>query len=132
MFDAIVFDNDGLLLDTEAVWTRAEAALFDDEGVAVCAGCGETVKPDVVLFGEMLPEAAMASAQDLAERAELMLCVGSSLVVHPVAGLPALTLRSGGGLAIVTKGPTPYDAEAELRLGGEVDEELGAVLAALA
>jgi NAD-dependent deacetylase len=60
-----------------------------------------------------------------------MLCVGSSLIVHPVAGLPALTLRAGGSLAIVTKGPTPYDAEAELRLDGEVDEELGAVLAAL-
>jgi NAD-dependent deacetylase len=46
--------------------------------------------------------------------------------------LPALTLRSGGKLAIVTKGPTPYDADAELRLDSEVDEELGAVLAALA
>jgi NAD-dependent protein deacetylase/lipoamidase len=106
--------------------------LFNDEGVAECAGCGGAVKPDVVLFGEMLPEAAMASAQELAERADLMLCVGSSLVVHPVAGLPALTIRSGGRLAILTKGPTPYDADAELRLGGEVDEELGAVLAALA
>ena len=107
-------------------------ALFNGEGVAECAGCGGAVKPDVVLFGEMLPEAAMASAQELAEGADLMLCVGSSLVVHPVAGLPSLTLRSGGRLAIVTKGPTPYDAEAELRLDGEVDEELGAVLAALA
>jgi NAD-dependent deacetylase len=107
-------------------------SLFDEEGVPVCAGCGGAVKPDVVLFGEMLPEAAMASAQELAERADLMLCAGSSLVVHPVAGLPALTLRSGGRLAILTKGPTPYDAEAELRLDGEVDEELGAVLAALA
>jgi NAD-dependent protein deacetylase/lipoamidase len=107
-------------------------SLFDHDGVAVCADCGGAVKPDVVLFGEMLPETAMTSAQELAERADLMLCVGSSLVVHPVAGLPALTLRGGGSLAIVTKGPTPYDADAELRLGGEVDEELGAVLAALA
>ena len=46
------------------------------------------VKPDVVLFGELLPESAMAQAQELAARAELMLCVGSSLAVHPVAGLP--------------------------------------------
>jgi len=106
-------------------------ALFNGDGVAECAACGGAVKPDVVLFGEMLPEAAMARAQDLAERAELMLCVGSSLVVHPVAGLPALTLRRGGKLAIVTKGSTLYDVDAELRLGGEVDEELSAVLAAL-
>jgi NAD-dependent protein deacetylase/lipoamidase len=107
-------------------------ALFDAAGVARCAECGGAVKPDVVLFGELLPEAAMARAQALAERAELMLCVGSSLAVHPVAALPGLTLGSGGRLAIVTKGPTPYDAEAELKLEGEVDAELDALLAALA
>jgi NAD-dependent deacetylase len=107
-------------------------ALFDAAGVAICGACGGGVKPDVVLFGELLPEAAMARARELAERAELMLCVGSSLVVHPVAALPALTLESGGRLAIVTKGPTPYDGEAELKLEGEVDAELEALLAALA
>ncbi|HYH52734.1 MAG TPA: Sir2 family NAD-dependent protein deacetylase, partial [Solirubrobacterales bacterium] len=90
------------------------------------------VKPDVVLFGELLPEGAMALAHSLAERAELMICVGSSLAVHPVAGLPQLTLQSGGRLAIVTKGKTPYDGDAELKLDGEVVEELGAVLGALA
>jgi NAD-dependent deacetylase len=105
--------------------------LFDGEGVAVCAACQDAVKPDVVLFGEMLPAEAMRAAQELAERAELMLCVGSSLVVHPVAGLPGLTLAAGGSLAIVTKSATPYDREAALRLEGEVDEELGAVIEAL-
>jgi NAD-dependent deacetylase len=105
--------------------------LFDANGVAICTSCGGAVKPDVVLFGEMLPAEAMARAQRLAEEAELMLCVGSSLAVHPVAGLPQLTLSHGGRLAIVTKGPTPYDGDAELRLDGEVDVELGAVLAAL-
>jgi NAD-dependent protein deacetylase/lipoamidase len=106
-------------------------ALFDADGVAVCSECGGTVKPDVVLFGEMLPERAMLAAQDLAARADLMLCVGSSLAVYPVAGLPQLTLERGGGLAIVTKGPTPYDADAELKLDGEVVDELQAVLTAL-
>jgi NAD-dependent deacetylase len=107
-------------------------ALFGERGVAECASCGGAVKPDVVLFGEMLPEAAMRRAQELAARAELMICVGSSLVVHPVAGLPEVTLTCGGRLAIVTKSATPYDDVAVLRLDGEVDEELGAVLAALA
>jgi NAD-dependent deacetylase len=102
--------------------------LFGEDGVAACAGCQDAVKPDVVLFGEMLPEAAIRSAQELAARAELMLCVGSSLVVHPVAGLPGVTLANGGDLAIVTKGATPYDTEAVLRLDGEVDAELEAVL----
>jgi NAD-dependent deacetylase len=105
--------------------------LFDARGVAICAACGGAVKPDVVLFGEMLPLEAIERATELAEEADLMLCVGSSLAVHPVAGLPQLTIERGGRLAIVTKGETPYDADAELKLGGEVDAELDALLAAL-
>lgn len=105
--------------------------LFDERGVAICGDCGGAVKPDVVLFGELLPEAAIAEATELAEGADLMLCVGSSLAVHPVAGLPQLTLENGGALAIVTKGETPYDRDAELKLDGEVDEELAALVAAL-
>jgi NAD-dependent deacetylase len=106
-------------------------ALFNAEGVAICSACGGAVKPDVVLFGELLPEHAIVRARDLAERAELMICVGSSLAVQPVAGLPQVTLERDGRLAIVTKGETPYDGEAELKLDGEVVEELNAVLAAL-
>jgi NAD-dependent deacetylase len=105
--------------------------LFDDAGIARCAACEGSVKPDVVLFGEMLPAGAMRAAQELAERADLMICVGSSLAVHPAAGLPQLTLERGGRLAIVTKSATPYDGAAILKLGGEVDEELGAVVEAL-
>jgi len=105
--------------------------LFNERGVAICSACGGAVKPDVVLFGEMLPLEAIDRATQLAEEADLMLCVGSSLAVHPVAGLPHLTLEAGGRLAIVTKGETPYDDDAELKLDGEVDEELSALLAAL-
>ena len=106
--------------------------LFDpDDGSAICSGCLGQVKPDVVLFGELLPAAAMAEAEALASRAELMLCVGSSLEVYPVAGLPSVTLGGGGGLGIVTRGPTPYDGDAEVRLDGDVVEDLEAVLAAL-
>ncbi|HEX2359408.1 MAG TPA: NAD-dependent deacylase [Solirubrobacterales bacterium] len=106
-------------------------ALFDDEGVAACAICQGYVKPDIVLFGELLPAAAMAEAESLASRAELLLCVGSSLEVHPVAGLPSITLAGGGAVAIVTKGPTPFDRDATVRLEGDVVAELEAVLAAL-
>jgi NAD-dependent deacetylase len=111
---------------------EAVDALFDAAGVARCEACEGPVKPDVVLFGELLPEDEMRRAQGLATQADLMLCVGSSLIVHPVAGLPGITLAAGGSLAIVTKGATPYDGDAAIRLDGEVDEELSAVLAALA
>jgi NAD-dependent deacetylase len=105
--------------------------LFDADGVALCAACGGPVKPNVVLFGEMLPEPAMRRAQELTEGAELLICIGSSLAVYPVASLPAATLEGGGKLAIVTKGPTPYDGDAALKLEGEVDGELQALLSAL-
>jgi NAD-dependent deacetylase len=105
--------------------------LFDGDGVAICSACDGPVKPDVILFGEMLPECAMVRAQELASSADLMICIGSSLIVHPVAGLPGIALDNGGRLAIVTKGPTPYDDRAVLKLEGEVDTELGALVAAL-
>jgi NAD-dependent deacetylase len=109
--------------------TRARLAA-DAEGVPRC-DCGAPLKPDVVLFGEYLPDAAMARAQALAENAGLMLAIGSSLEVYPVAGLPAATLAAGGALAVITKGPTPYDDDAAVRLSGDVVEELEAVVAAL-
>ena len=102
-----------------------------DDRAPECSACGAPLKPDVVLFGELLPERAMAEAQALALDADLMLCVGSSLEVYPVAGLPAITRGSGGRLALVTQGETPYDAEADVKLDGDVVEELRAVLAAL-
>jgi NAD-dependent protein deacetylase/lipoamidase len=105
--------------------------LFNEEGAAVCSECGGSVKPDVVLFGELLPADAIAEAEALAERADLMLCVGSSLEVFPVAGLPSVTLRSGGGLAVITIGPTPFDTNAAVRMDGDVVVDLEAVLAAL-
>jgi NAD-dependent deacetylase len=96
-----------------------------------CSTCITPLKPNVVLFGEMLPEDAMADATALAAEADLMLCIGSSLEVYPVAGLPGLTLDKGGQIALVTQGRTPYDGEAEVKLSGDVVGELEAVLAAL-
>ncbi len=105
--------------------------LFTEEGVAECRMCCGLVKPDVVLFGEMLPATAMAEAHELAAGADLLLCIGSSLEVYPVAGLPATTLAAGGRIAIITRSDTPYDGDADLRLGGDVVDELTALLAAL-
>ena len=100
------------------------------DGVPRCDS-GHPLKPDVVLFGEFLPEAALARASALAANADLLLCIGSSLEVYPVAQLPQITLAAGGQVAIVTKGPTPYDRQAVVRLDGDVVEELEAVVAAL-
>ena len=103
----------------------------DPEGVPRCASCSGPLKPDVVLFGELLPAQALERAQRLCGGARLLLCIGSSLEVHPVAGLPELTLAAGGAVAIVTQGPTPLDHLAAVRLRGDVVAELQALLAAL-
>jgi NAD-dependent protein deacetylase/lipoamidase len=122
----------GTCQECQSQYSLAEMdELFDDEGVAVCSSCRGPVKPDVVLFGELLPAEAMAEAEALAARADLMLCIGSSLEVYPVAGLPSVTLRTGGGLAIITQGPTPLDSNAAVRMDGDVVADLEAVLAAL-
>ena len=109
---------------------EARTRLAADGAVPRC-DCGRPLKPDVVLFGELLPPGAMERAATLAAGADVMLCVGSSLEVYPVAGLPSLTLRAGGRIAIVTQGPTPFDAEAEVKLDGDVVAELEALVAAL-
>jgi NAD-dependent deacetylase len=108
------------------------AALLEDADAPACVACGAVLKPDVVFFGELLPPDAIDEAVALARSAALMLVVGSALEVHPVAGLPEETLRAGGRLAIVNKGPTPYDARAELRLDGNAAEILAATAADLA
>ena len=113
--------------------TRSEVAAriaADPHGIPACDS-GHPLKPDVVLFGEMLPERAVEDAWALAAGADLLLCAGSSLEVHPVAQLPAITLASGGRIALLTRGGTPFDHRAELRVTGDVADELRAVVTAL-
>lgn len=112
----------------EEARTRLQQA---PDGVPRCELCEQPLKPDVVLFGELLPQRALDRARELCESAELLLCIGSSLEVHPVAGLPQLTHVAGGQLAILTQGPTPLDELASVRLSGDVVAELSALTVAL-
>jgi NAD-dependent deacetylase len=99
--------------------------------VPACPECGEVLKPGVVMFGELLPVGAIERARQLAREACLLLVVGSSLEVHPVATLPGDTLAAGGALAIVNRGATPWDPRAELVLGAGAGETLRALATAL-
>ena len=117
----------GRRYELEVVRARQLEAL---DGVPRC-DCERPLKPDVVLFGELLSEGALERAATLAENADVLLCVGSSLEVWPVAQLPEVTHSAGGQVAIVTAGPTPYDRMAAVKLDGDVVAELQAVVAAL-
>ncbi len=102
-----------------------------DGGNVPRCDCGDALKPDVVLFGEYLPVDALRRAERLAAEADLLLCIGSSLEVYPVAELPAVTLAAGGRIAILTQGPTRFDDRAAVRCSGDIVDELERVLGAL-
>jgi NAD-dependent deacetylase len=89
-----------------------------------CASCAAVLKPDVVFFGELLPERAIDRAHELARGAGVLLVVGSSLEVFPVAALPHETLEAGGEVAIVNLGSTPFDARAGVRIEASAAEVL--------
>jgi NAD-dependent deacetylase len=112
------------------LWSEpAEAVLgqLAESPVPVCPHCGEPLKPGVVLFGELLPALALERAVELSRGARLMLVVGSSLEVWPVAGLPL----EAQALAIVNRGPTALDERALVKIDAGAGETLAAVLAAV-
>jgi NAD-dependent protein deacetylase/lipoamidase len=112
------------------LWTEPMAAVLaqlDESPLPSCSRCGEVLKPGVVLFGELLPAGAMERAMQLARGARLMLVVGSSLEVWPVAGLP-LEARA---FAIVNREATALDEHAVLTLDATAGATLAAVVADL-
>lgn len=108
---------------------RVRAMLAERPGEAPrCVSCAAVLKPDVVFFGELLPEREIERAKELARSAGVLLVVGSSLEVYPVAGLPDETLAAGGAVAIVNLGPTPFDSRAAVRIEGSAAEALPEVV----
>lgn len=99
--------------------------------VPLCGRCETVLKPDVLMFGEQLPPGGIDQATELSEGAALLLVVGSSLEVWPVAGLPATTLSRGGKLAIVNRGATDYDVRADLVIHDSAVEIFAAAASAL-
>ena len=101
----------------------------EEEGVPRC-GCGEVLKPAVTLFEEMLPEEAFSASVAAISEADLLLIIGSSMVVHPAASLPSF-LPDSGRIAILNDEPTPWREEADLWLSGDIAENSQAIRDAL-
>lgn len=107
------------------------ARVRDGEEDPPCELCGGILKSATVSFGQNLDPSDLARARDAAASADVFLAVGTSLTVHPVAGLPELTLGSGGRLAIINAEPTPLDDRAHLVLRGAVGEIIPKLLAVI-
>jgi NAD-dependent deacetylase len=99
---------------------------FDPEGAAPdCTICDEPVKTATVSFGQAMPEAEMQRATELAQRCDLFIAIGSSLVVWPAAGFPLMAKESGAKLIIINREPTDQDDVADLVLRYDIGETLG-------
>jgi NAD-dependent deacetylase len=96
-----------------------------------CPDCGGLVKSATVSFGQVLDTDVVEEAVALAEDADLVLAVGSSLQVYPAAELPLVGLRAGATLAVVNDEPTPFDELAEVVVHGRAGEVLSAAVAAI-
>jgi NAD-dependent deacetylase len=104
--------------------------MLDESAVPRCT-CGQIVKPGVVMFGELLESDVIDRAFQLARETKLLLVVGSTLEVQPVAGLPWETVTAGGDVAIVNLGPTAFDRRATLMIDAKAGEVLRSVVDAL-
>lgn len=115
-------------LDCGASWTADHIQTrLENEPLPDCEVCGGMIRAATVLFGQTMPEDALRRAFAVARSSDLMLVVGSSLVVQPAARLPQIAVAGGTQLAIVNNEPTPLDSLANV----VVRSSAGAVLSTL-
>jgi NAD-dependent deacetylase len=100
-------------------------AFRTQQAVPPCPACGGRLKSATVSFGQVLPADVLEESIALAEESDLFFAIGSSLVVHPAAGLPDIARRSGAKLVIINRDPTDQDHTADAVL----HEPIGATLA---
>ena len=96
-----------------------------------CRGCGGLLKPATISFGQAMPLDVMAQAQEAAETCDLLIAVGSSLVVEPAASIPRVAKAAGAQLIIVNREPTPLDGIADAVVRGEIGVVLPGLVGAV-
>jgi NAD-dependent deacetylase len=99
--------------------------------VPTCANCGAPLRPDVVWFGEPLPEVSLAAAEDAMHRCNVLLVVGTSAEVYPAAALPEMARQSGAIVVEINPNATALSAAANYVLRGAAGDVLPALLATL-
>lgn len=95
-------------------------AFLESGRLPLCEKCEGIVKTATISFGQSMPEIPMARAQDESLACDLFIVLGSSLVVYPAAGFPALAKRNGAGLVIINRDPTDQDDSADLVVHAEI------------
>jgi NAD-dependent deacetylase len=96
-----------------------------------CPVCSGIIKPDVVMFGEMLPELVLEEAAYRASTCDMMLIIGSSLVVYPAAGIPLRAAAAGARIAIINYSETSLDSRADVIIRSRAGEAMQNIMAYL-
>lgn len=115
--------NCGRTYDGVEIQERLEAGDADPR----CPVCGGVLRTGTVLFGESLPERALWTAHAVAQATDLMLVVGSSLVVNPAARLPVIAKNAGARLVIINQSSTPIDDLADVRIEAGAGDTLAGI-----
>ena len=110
---------------------EVEPRAGDESVPPLCPGCGAFLRPDVVWFGESLPEDAFAAASAAARSCDVFLSVGTSSLVYPAASLPSEAARSGAVVVEVNPDETPLTPYADYALRGRAGAVLPALVEAL-
>jgi NAD-dependent deacetylase len=96
-----------------------------------CPDCGAQLRPDVVWFGERLPQEALHAAWEAAQNCDLFFSIGTSGIVEPAASLPYLALQSGACVVEINPNPTPLTDQATYELRAPAARALPALLTAV-
>jgi NAD-dependent deacetylase len=107
---------------------QIKARLDKGEEIPDCEACHGILKPDIVLFGEMLPEKALKEATSRSQRSDLFIVIGSTLVVYPAAYMPIYAVDSGAKLVIINLSPTPMDNQATVLIRAKAGEAMSKVI----
>jgi len=102
--------------------------LDDGEEIPECEDCHGILKPDIVLFGEILPEKVFQEASRRSSRAGLFIVIGSTLIVYPAAYMPIYAVDSGAKLAIINLSSTPMDKQADVLIEARAGETMSKVI----
>lgn len=111
----------------ELEWCAVE--LENTGACPVCRSCGGYVKSATISFGQAMPKDEMMRAEFLAASCDLIIAIGSSLVVYPAAGIPVLARQSGARLVIINREPTELDPLASLVINDDIGDVLEPFLA---
>jgi NAD-dependent deacetylase len=129
-----IHGNAGRIICTRCSATYATQSIverIERQDVPRCDRCGGPLKPDVILFGEPLPERAFGQALKKVKSADLLLAVGTSLEVYPAATLPELAKKSGAKVISVDSERTGWDDLCDYKVSGPAGEVLPRIVQAI-